>query len=41
MPVILIVMLQRITMVDVIKFYTVNGEYGEFTNFARYPIKIW
>ena len=25
---------------EVIKFYSVNDEFGEFSNFARYPIKI-
>ncbi len=25
---------------DTIKFYSVNDEYGEFSNFARYPIKL-
>lgn len=25
---------------NVIKFYRVNEEYGEFSNFAKYPIKI-
>ena len=27
-------------MNDTIKFYSVNDEYGEFSNFARYPINI-
>jgi ribA/ribD-fused uncharacterized protein len=25
---------------DVIQFYSVNNEYGEFSNFARYPVNI-
>jgi ribA/ribD-fused uncharacterized protein len=27
-------------MSNVIKFYSVSDEYGEFSNFARYPIKL-
>ncbi|MDE1464285.1 NADAR family protein [Spartinivicinus poritis] len=27
-------------MIDVIKFYSVNDDFGAFSNFARYPIKI-
>ena len=27
-------------MSDVIKFYSVTDEYGEFSNFARHPIKL-
>ena len=27
-------------MTDVIQFYSTTGEYGAFSNFARYPIKL-
>lgn len=27
-------------MNKIIKFYSVNDEYGEFSNFAKYPIKV-